>query len=103
MLLFTRHPSQRAVIVCPGGEQIWLTMRDGYIDCERAGIIDVATERDAVYYDIGQDTIEIVFNYAPRWHTKQGNRIGIQAPLEFVADREEVYKRKLNAVYPANR
>ena len=99
MLLFTRHTGQRAVIVCPGGEQIWLTMRDGYIDCERNGIIDVATEHDAVYYDFPDHVIvEIAFSYAQPWHTKQGNRIGISAPMDFVADREEVYKRKMNGV-----
>ena len=92
MLWLTRKPGQRVKITCPDGHDIWLTMRDRWIDCERSGIVDVASTDSAAYYDIGQDTIEIMLRLAQS--VGQHHSIGIDAPKSYHIMREELLTRR---------
>ena len=88
MLILTRKLGERVRITVPDG-YIWLTMLDGAIMCRMGdGPEGYASLGDAVYYDIGHDTVEIrlLELRAP----SQGHRIGIEAPKDWAILREEL-------------
>ena len=93
MLLLSRYPNQRAVIRCPDGNDIWIRMRRGYVDCTRNGITEAATRGNGVYYDIGEDTVEIL--YKPRMRPEHQDGVGIEADkARFQVWREELLDKQ---------
>ena len=88
MLILTRKLGERVRITVPDG-YIWLTMLDGAIMCSDCGTEALyASLGDAVYYDIGHDTVDI--RLLELRSTSSGHRIGIEAPKDWCILREEL-------------
>lgn len=92
MLLLSRKEGERVRIQCPNLDEIWLTMHAGHIALEHKDGGATIWPPRPYRHMVKDDTITIM--WIPRKKPYHNDTIGIDAPLEYAIDREEVIKRK---------
>ena len=96
MLLLSRKEGERVRIQCPDLSEIWLTMGAGHISMEyQDGGATIWPPRP-YRHRVWDDTITIM--WMPRKIPTHNDTIGVDAPLEYVVDREEVIKAKTKRI-----